>query len=871
MIGRLLPLLLRCYPADFLARHGRALAQTVNADWQRRPTIAHRTRLIVNLAIDGMRERRDRRPLVPTSKGTSMAGLSSDVLHAWRTLAHRPMFAGITIATLALGLGATIAMFTVADAVLLRPLPYPADQQLVVMTERQASRNLSGASFPAMADWRAFPELESVAGYNAMNLLFQQGELAERMAGVSVSPEFFTTLGVQAAIGRTLLPGAPELEPNRKIVLSAGVWRSFFHEDATVIGRAVVLEGTSYEVIGVMPRGFAFPSEAKFWATLPTSMSRLHDERSLRFMDTIARLRPGMDVAAVRARLDRWKQSTATTDPTGRNWLPEATSLRDQTVGAVRRPLQVVFLGVMFLLLVACSNAAALVLAHGRTKLRDMAVQSALGAGRGRLVRQMLIEGLMLSIAGAALALLIAGITRDSIVALSANQIPRTDEIHFGFRTLLFGLGAGVLTTLLVALGPALVLTRNSHSDRLQQSSRSTTSSGAGRRWFGPLIAVEFALALVLSAAAGLLITSYRHLTAVDSGFAPAEVLTAKLAVPLTREWSGDAPNRRLNADLLDNLRAVPGVRHAALVARLPLSDVRGGTDLWATDDETRKSPALLQLSSEDYFEAMGSHVISGRDFTASDTNADAPVAIINDVLAKTLWPNSDPIGRSVTYQFMKGPVTATIIGIAPAMRYTDLKTSLRPEIYVTFRQALNTPVSIVVKSSLDAATTAAAVRGALTRADATRSVTFSDMSTLNAQLARVLARPRFYLVMVCVFAAVAFMLAALGIYGTMMFWVGERWREFGIRIALGAKSADVTALLLKHGLSFAGVGLVTGLAAVLAGRQLLTGLLFEVGPADPAVLMATLGLLAGAAVIAALVPARRVVRVDPVSTLRAD
>ena len=871
MPAHLARLLLRCYPPAFRHRHGRALAQTFADAWRCRQQFSQRLRLISNIALAGFAERRLPSASASPARGVLMTGLRSDVINAWRTLAHRPLFAAITVATLALGLGATIAMFTVADAVLLRPLPFPADQQLVVMTERQTERNLTGASFPAVADWRAFPEIASVAVHNSQSLLFQHGETAERLAGVSVSPDFFVTLGVTPALGRTMKPGAIELDPDPKMVLSDDVWRRHFNGDMTIVGRPVVLEGKLYEVIGVMPAGFAFPADARFWTTQPPSMSRLRDDRSLRFLSAIARMKPGADIDALRARMRDWQQRTAALDPTGRKWLPDANSLRDQIIGEVRRPLQIVFLGVGFLLLAACANAAALVLAHGRTKLRDLAVQSALGANRARLVRQMLIEGLALSLAGSALALVIAVLTRTGIVALSANQIPRVDEIAIGFRTVLFAAGAGILTTLLVSLGPAIVLTGGSHTDRLQRGSRSTTSSSAGRRWFGPLIAVEFALAVLLASAAGLLVTSYRHLASVDSGFRPAQVLTAKVAVPLTPGWTGDIANRQLNTTLLDNLRAQPGVQRAAIVARLPLSDVRGGTDLWPVDDDAKKTPALLQLTSEGYFDAMGSRLVAGRDFAITDTLNTPPVAIVNDVLARRLWPDGSAIGRRVTYQFMKGPSTAEIVGVVPAMRYNDLKTAVRAEIYVTFRQALNTPVTVVAKTSLDPAAATAALRAAVERTDPTHSVTLSDITTLDAQLARVLAQPRFYLVMVGVFAAVAFLLAGLGIYGTMMFWIGERWREFGIRIALGADRASVTSLLMRHGLGFAGAGMALGLVALVAGRRLLASLLFQVAPADPVVLGSTLALLAVAAFVAAALPARRVARVDPVMTLRAE
>lgn len=800
-----------------------------------------------------------------------MTGITSDLLHAWRSLTHRPLFALITIATLALGLGATIAMFSVADAVLLRPLPFPNDHELVVLSEKQAERGLTGVSMPAVNDWRALPELSSVAAHETQNLLFKTSSTVERLAGVSVSPEFFATLGVSAALGRAIQPGSPLLDPDRKIVLSDDVWRRHFNGDRDVIGRHVRLENKDYEVVGVMPSGFAYPSGAKFWATLPPEMSMVRDSRDLRFLEVIARMAPDATTATVQTRLSDWKRRIASIDPRGAKWQPQAVSLRDETVGQVRQPLIIVFIGVSFLLLVACCNAAALVLAHGRAKLRDLAVQSALGANRGRLIRQLLIEGFLLSLAGATIAVVVSLVTRDAIVALSENQIPRVGEISIGLRTVFFALGAGILTTLLVALGPALVLTRVSQSSSLQRGSRSVTSSGAGRRVFGPLIAAECALALLLASAAGLLMTSYRHLTAVDSGFRPAQVLTARVAVPLSPEWSSVAAMRRFNTTLLDSLRVQPGVSAAAIVSRLPLTSVAGGTELWAAESPDKTRPALLQLTSEDYFETMGSRIIAGRDFAAADVEGATPVAIINDVLAKQLWGDANPLGRQITYQYMKGPSTVEVVGIVPAMRYNDVTAANRAEIYVTFRQGINTPVSLVVKSAMESAAVTTAVRAAVRAADPTNSVTLNDVSTLDAQMARVLARPRFYLVMVAVFATVAVMLAALGIYGTMMFWIGERWREFGIRIALGARSQDVTALLVRHGLVFAVSGILVGLAGAIASRKLIATLLFEVSPADPAVLATTIALLGGAAVVAAIVPARRVAGVDPVATLRAE
>jgi predicted permease len=872
-----LPVILRCFPEAFRARHGRALAQTVTTDWHRRPAGFARLALIIDLCVAGLSERRTdrrrrRRPHPTMSRqGVTMTGLGSDIAHAWRALRHRPTFALITVAILAIGLGATTAMFSVVDAVLLRPLPYPADQELVAMAERLPARGLAGVGMPSLAEWATFPELQSVAAHSASNLLFHEGGGAERVAGVAVSPTFFSTLGVAPAQGRTFDPGGPFLDPDRKIVLSDGLWRRQFGGDPSAIGRTLVLERYAYTVIGVMPAGFAYPGDAQFWTSLPPEMAQLADARSVRFLQVIARLAPGHDLRALRTRLADWKRGLATSDPTGKSWIPDATSLRDEAVGQVRAPLLIVSAGVWLLLVVACANAAAMVLANARAKVRDLAVQSALGAGRGRLVSQMLVEGLMLTLAGAALALLIAALTRDAIVAVSLNQIPRVSEMHVDLRALLFAAGVAIVASIGIALGPALAVTRTSHAAVLQSGSRSTTASGAGRSVFGPLVAVEFALALVLASAAGLLAASYAQLKQVDAGFDPSDVISARVDLPNSAAWSSDAARRRFHDQLLADVRRMPGVERAALVNRLPLSEVRGGTDAWPDGRVADTTPALLQLASEHYFDTMGARITDGRDLAVSDTDTAPLVAVVNDVLAKKFWPSQSPINHTLTYQFMRGPVTVTIVGVVTPMRYGDLTSDTRPEIYVTFRQSLNTPVMLTVKSASAAGTLVPALRAALAAADASGTVTFTDVATLETRLARVLARPRFYLIMVVVFGVTAVLLAALGIYGTMTFWIGERWREFGIRVALGANRADVTRLIVSRGLSFAAMGLVAGLVGAVLLRRVIGQLLFHVSPADPRLLIGTAVLLAGTATLAALLPARRVATVDPVATLKGE
>jgi predicted permease len=870
-------LLLLAFPARFRDQRGRALVQTLVDDSRDASGRLSPPRFAAG-ALDviraGLSERITPAPstLAAPAASTSSSNASwyGDLKSAWRSIRHRPAASITIVGTLALGLGATTAMFTVVDAVLLRPLPYPDDRALVLFGERDPVRRLTGVSIPAMADLTAFPELSSVGGYESESRLFKERGEPERITGATVSPGFFRTLGVAPALGRTLPADGPLLDPDPKMVLGHDLWLTRFGADASVVGRLITLEGKPYTVVGVMPPGFEFPAGANFWTTLPMEMRMLSTAPSVRVLDVVGRLAPGATVAALDQRVREWSARTASMpEARSADWKPYTVTLREDVLGAVDVALVIVFGGVCLLLGVACANVASLMLAAGRSRLRDYAVQTALGAGRARLVRQIVCEGLLLALAGSSAALLVAAATRHAIIALSVDQIPRIETMTVGIRGSLFALAAAMVTTLLITAAPAVLLTRRASLDLRQHASRTAAGSRSSRRIFGGLVAVEFALALMLVVGSGLLFTTYRRLQTVETGLRPSQVLLAHLSIPLTPEWTRTATSG-LYEGLLSTLRRGE-ITDVALTLRRPLEAARGGTEVWATESPDTKIASLQHSTSEGYFGAIGGQFIAGRDFDRSDRAGAPPVVIVNDRTASALWPGADPIGRTLTIPHYRGPIVATVVGVVRAIRHDGLRNELRPELYVPFRQTAFPPENLVVRTSGDPRAAVQQIRATLAQLDSSRNVTIDQIATLEENLARNVAQPRFYLVLFGVFAGIALALAALGISGVMSYWLNERWREMGIRVALGGSRASLVRLTVTRGLTMAAAGLVAGLALTLAGGRLIQSLLFDVAPADPTILLAALTVLTVLAAAACAVPARRAALVDPVATLRSE
>ncbi|MEZ5317472.1 MAG: ADOP family duplicated permease [Vicinamibacterales bacterium] len=891
LVRRLIALALRTWPIALRHTRGRDLGRTLRTDTESRRGVAAGLVLLAGL-IDIVRAglharaasgRRARRMGGPGAGATGAPGvrhraraltrgLRADLTMAIAAVRARPGPALMVVLTLACGLGASTTMFSAVDAVLLRPLPYADDARLVEITEVEQARGSTGASLPALEDWRELPGLAAIGAYAAEAGILHAGGDAERVDGVGVSPGFFATLGLPALVGRTFDPDAPRFDPDPKMILSHALWQSRFGGDASVIGRQVALDQRHYTVVGVMPPEFAYPAHAQFWTTLTGAMEMIAQWRSVRYLEVVGRLAPGTSVGELRASLDAWRDRQAALDARAyAGHRPRVRPLRDAIVGPAGPALLVVFGGVGLLLVTACCNVAGVRLAGGLARQQDLAVRAALGATRARIVRQLSVEGLLLGLAGTGAAMALARATRGAVVALAADRVPRLEFMRTDWRVFAFAAAAGIATALVFSIGPALSLTRAPVSGHLRASG-SRTVAGRGRGWraFALLVSAEFALAVVLVAGAGLLLNSYLRLSRVDVGFRPGGLAAARITVPLAKPWTEDPTKRRFHGEFEQAVRALPGIRDAALVGRAPLEAVRGGTEISRPGRDVTAVPnGLLQVSSPGYFRTVGARLVEGRDFTDADVDTTERVAIVNDVLARALWGDASPVGQRLEFGYFSGPTPATVIGVVHRIQYDDLSAELRPELYLTYRQAIVVPMQLVFRADGDPVASVPAIRAALARVEPGGVVTLDQVTRLDARIGTLLAPPRFYLMLVASFALMALLLAALGIYGTLSFWLGERRRELGIRLALGASPGALARRIVGRGLILAGAGLAAGLVLTLAGGRLVAHLLYGVTPADAPTLAGASLALVLVALGACALPARRAMGVDAVEVMR--
>jgi predicted permease len=813
---------------------------------------------------------RERRSAPALGGGASLWRiLAADLVSATRQLRFQRLQALLIVGVTAIGVGASATMFAVVDTVLLRPLPYPHGASLVHVTEFEPIRNLTGASFPALAEWSAFPSLARVGAYTDQHLLFNFGGEPERSSGAIVSPTFFDVLGVQPLTGRLMQPGDPLLMSDRQIVLGHALWQRQFNGDPAAIGRVITLEGKPYTVVAIAPAGFAFPADAQFWTSTSADMRMVQDERSLRFVDVIGRLAPGADLPQLQKELEAWHAATAPGLAAKDRWQVRAGMLRDEIVQSVRPALRIAMAGAGFLLIAALANITALMLARGRARAQHMAVEVALGAGRARLVRQRVGEAALLALAGGAVALVLVAIPRPAIVALSVDQIPRITALAVDIRVILVALALALGVTCLAAFGPAMAQTRRASNAFVSHAPTRVTGTRAGRRILGALVAAECAAAVTLLAGALLLGQTYLRLQAVSTGVSPRDVGVVNMNVPLSREWRQPDRLEAFVRDLRTELLAMPGMTHVAFTGRLPLDTSRGGVDVKA-DGAPESVLTLSTVVSDGYLPTVGARLLAGRDLDPGDTGGSVPVAVINDVLARRLFGDAQTaIGRTVSFQYMRGPVTLQVVGVVDAIRYDGLRGELKAELYQHYQQAILPPGVLVYRGVGTPPSYVPQMRGILAKLDPSRSVTLEGYTSLEQRLDRAFAQPRFFLVLAAAFALAALSLASLGLYGTLSHWIAERRRELGIRVALGANAAAILRLVMRRGLWLAGSGAMIGVVTSLVSAQMLSGLLFGVSPSDPRPLLgAALGLVVLSA-MTCLAPARRATQIDPLETLR--
>jgi predicted permease len=784
------------------------------------------------------------------------------------------------VLALALGIGATTAVFSVVDAVLLRPLPYRDPDGLVVMLHR-GSRPVSPANF---LDWRrGVSVLESAGAAEAWSPNLSGGDDAETVTALRMTADMFPMLGAAPLLGRAFLP--EEAAPGRDhvVVLGHGLWQRRFGSDTGVVGRAITLNGEPYTVVGVMPRGFEFPP---FWATgaqlwAPLSLADRAANRESSSLRAFGRLHPGATLAQARAEMAAITARLEQEFP-GTNRDVVVSGLHDTVAGSVRPALLVLLGAVGFVLLITCANVAHLLLARAAAREREIAVRAALGATRGRLVRQFLTESLMLALAGGAAGILLALAGIRILVALSPANLPRIETVRLDATALAFVAAVSIVTGVAFGVAPALQAARRNVGESLKEGSRGSTEGGGRSRLRRLLVASEFALALVLSAAAGLMIRSFVGLMAIDPGFDPRGVLTMVVSVTGSREA---APHRRaaFYQELVRQVRAVPGVQAASAINHLPLAgDVWG----WPFQIEGRPLPgpgesptAAYRVVLPGYFGAMGIPIIRGRDVAETDRLGGPGVVVVNDWLARRHWPGEDPIGKRIALDDPRQESSwVTVIGVVKNAVRSEWAAVPEDEIFLPYLQTrtyLERPathysyLTLVVRTDGNASGLAPAIRGVV--ASLNPGVPVSQVQTLEDVVAQATASPRFHLLLLTGFAGVAVLLAALGIHGVMSYAVSRRTNEIGIRMALGATPAGVLRLVVGQGMFLALAGAAAGIVGALGVTRLMSGLLYGVQPSDPATFITVCVLLGAVALAASYFPARQASRIAPLTALRHD
>jgi putative ABC transport system permease protein len=807
-----------------------------------------------------------------------MDTLRQDIRYACRRLTRTPGFALVAIVTIALGIGANSAIFSVVHGVLLKPLPYAEPERLVALFHVYAGHHaeMSGPNFTDLAGMS-----ETLAGASGIStsraILTGQGDPV-RLDTAEVSANLFELLGVHPLLGRTF--HADENQPGRTkvVILSYGLWHERFGGDRGVIGRRITLDETPREVIGVMPKDFAYPAGRVLWLPLEYDASFTKDQRAAWYLDAIGRARPGVPIPRVAAEIGTIGKRLQTQYPDANGGVEmTAVPLHEATVGDVRTAVQVLLGAVGFVLLIACVNVANLLLARAAARETEMAVRSALGAGRGRLVRQLLTESVILSAAGGIIGLLLAVWGVAGLVALEPQGIPRLDEVRVDATVMAFTAALSAATGILFGLMPAFQSTRQALAGTLKEGARGSLGSAGGTRLRAGLIVTEMTLAVVLLAGAGLLIRSFARLTAVDPGFRTTQALTFELRLPDER-YKTDTQQAAFFDQLLPHLRAIPGVTASGAVLYLPLT----GSNLELSFEvagrppvPTSQQPAMqVRVATPDYFGAIGLPLARGRFLTDADRAGTPPVVVITESAARAFFPNEDPIGKRITLGWGRGPGTpragGQVVGIVGDVKDSGLSQADTPLLFLPYRQWPVHVMSVIVSTAVAPATVAAAVTREVHAIDPGMPV--SRLRTLDTIVSRSISQPRFYMTVLALFAGVALVLAAVGIFGVLSYTVSQRTREIGIRIALGARERTVRRLIVRDAMLLSVTGVAIGIgAALLLVRQVFSTLLFSIGPKDPATFAGAAALLITVAFLASYVPARRATRVDPAVALRAE
>ena len=799
-----------------------------------------------------------------------------DLTYAARMLRRNPGFAAAAVITLALGIGANTVIFSVCNAVLLKPLPYAEPDRIVMLWERMGNGQPITVAPANFVDWRAESRsFTDMAAVRTSSFILGGQSDAARLASGNVSAGFFTLLGVPFVLGRDFLPEEDRPGQNHVAILSHRLWRERFGADPAVVGRTVTLNDDSYTIVGVLPAAFQFAtnaadfqarSQADIW--VPLALDPLKLQRGTHPLRVIARLKPGVALTGAQAELDVIGANLARLYPgDNRGKGIAAVPIAEQVTASVRVALQALLGAVGLVLLIACANVANLLLSRAAARQREMAVRVALGASRGRLAQQLLTESLLLAGIGGIAGFVFAG----TAVAMLSPHLPadlsRAAGILVDARMLLFTVAISLATGLLFGLGPLFGARHSNAAESLKQTSR--TASGLQSRLRSGLAVAQIAIAIVLLIGAGLMAKSFWALLNVAPGFQPESILTARLSLPRSR-YPDNPRIAAFERELLERLRGRPGIQSAGFATYLPLS---GSDNGWAFSIEGRPPlptgvfiMAKYRPVSPGYFETIGMPVLRGRSLTFADTRESPWVVVINSAMARRFWPDEDPLGQRLRFS---GPTWRTVVGVVGDVLHEGLDGTSKPEMYMPVAQAANieSGPTIVLRTTVDAGVASAELRAAVAAID--RTLPVDRIEPMEQLVAGSVAQPRFRTLVLGAFSLLALVMASIGIYGVMNYLVVQRTREFGIRLSVGATRTDVLRLVLGRATTLIAIGTCLGLAAAAGLARFIATLLFGTTPLDPVTFAAVPIVLASVALAASYLPARRATRIDPMVALR--
>jgi putative ABC transport system permease protein len=797
-----------------------------------------------------------------------------DVRYAFRTLSRSRMFALIAVACLAIGIGVNTTIFSVVNAILLRPFDFRDPEQLVVLQEKNTVRGYdSGLSWPNLVDWRTQSKaLADIAAVQGRSLTLGNAGEPERLVGSAISWNLFPMLGVSPTVGRLFRAEEDKPGADRVVLLSDGLWQRRFGRDPGIVGKTLILNELPHTVVGVMGAGFKFPEETELWIPFREAEGSLR--RDTKGLFTFGRLAPGTTIEQAQTSLKQVASRLSKEYPENADWTAQVTSVREEFIPAEIRLITLTMMGaVTFVLLIACANVANLMLARATSRSREIAIRSALGAGRHRIVRQLLTESVMLSIAGGLLGIPLAawGLKLLDMAIPPSDALPYYIHWEIDRPTLVYTVIISIATGVLFGLAPALQAARGSLQEALRDGARGSGSGVKKNRLRNSLVVAEIALSLVLLVGASLFVRSFLTLQNTSAGFSTAQLMTTRFYMQGPRYDSLSIRARRAE-DIVQRVEALPGVQSAFVSGLIPATGGSNGGEIAVEGrpaEKNRNPFGLYAGVSEHFFSTLDVRLVGGRTLTSAETRDSTPVAVINQTMAKRLWPNGDPIGHRFRYATDTTGPWFTVVGLVTDFANDDLDNEPESAAYVPLRFAVGRGLGLVVRTAGDPAAITPSLRRVIRESDPT--IALYDVNTMERVRELGFWQYGLFGTMFSIFGVIALLLAAIGVYGVISYSVSQRTQEIGVRVALGARRLDVMRLVVGQGMKLAGIGLGIGLVGALGITRVVRSLLFGVSPTDPLSFGLITIFLTAVAAVASWLPARRATAVDPIVALRRD